>query len=111
VLVANHYAAPNADLINDPDYNGVKFYLSRTEEEESTKAKVKKEKNKAIAELTKIEENKNRLLILAKFLFGNSISDDITMDSLYNLLSDLINDDKKGADIRRFIEAAAKSTE
>jgi hypothetical protein len=111
VLTANNFAAPNADLVNQPEYNNAKFYLSRTEEEESNKAKVKRSKNQAIAELTKIEENKNRLLILAKFIFGNAISDDATMDSLYNLLSDYINDDKKGADIRKFNDAVQMTTE
>lgn len=111
VLVANQFAAPNADITNDPEYVNTKFYLSRTEEEESTKAKIKREKNKAIAELTKIEENKNRLLIIAKYIFGNSISDDATIDSLYNLLADHIDGDKKGADVRRFNETIAKSTE
>ena len=49
VLVKNNFAAPNPDIINTPEYINTKFYFSRTEEEESNKAKIKKEKNKAIA--------------------------------------------------------------
>jgi len=111
VLVRNNFAAPNPDAMSDPEYVNVKYAFSRTGEEESNKAKIKKEKNRAIAELTKIEENKNRLLILGKFIFGNQISEDITTDSLYNLLSDFIEGDKKGADIRKFIAATERTTE
>lgn len=111
VLIANEFAAPNQDVVNEPQYSNVKFYISRTEEEESSKAKVKKERNNAIYELTKVAENKNRLLILAKYLYGNQISDDATMDSLYNLLSDYIVDDKKGTEIRKFNVAVNKTTE
>lgn len=111
VMVANNYAAPNPDVVEAPEYVNTKFYISRTEEEESNKAKVKREKNRAIAELTKIEENKNRLLVIAKYIFGNNISDSITMDALYNMLSDYISNDKRGADIRTFLTAVEKPTE
>jgi len=111
VLLANQYAAPNLESISSPEYNHVKFYLTDDASEESNKATIKKEKNRAIAELTKIEENKNRLFIIAKFIFANSISDEITTDSLYNMLSDYIMDDKKGKDIRKFNSVVDKTTE
>lgn len=111
VLIANNYVIPDINDASHPKYAGCKFYLSRTEEEESSKAVKAKEKNKCIVLLEAMSENKPRLTLVCKFLFGSLIKAEASADSLYNLLYNFIEEDKKGERVRQFLKVAERTTE
>lgn len=111
VLLANNYAVKDIADIDSPEYASVKFYMSRTDEEDSARATKSKTIHKAISLLTSMENNKPRLLLISKYLFGNIVKETSSTDSLYNTLASYIEEDTKGDKIRKFLEVAEKTTE
>ncbi len=111
VLLANSYVIPDINDAGDPKYAGAKFYFSRSEQEENAKAVKAKDRNKCYALLEQMSENKPRMNLVSRFIFGSLIKPDASLDSLYNLLTNYIEEDKKGERIRQFLKVTEKSTE
>lgn len=112
VLLANDYAAPELDARNNPDLINTKFYVHRTETEESSKAIKSKERDKAIHDLYAMKDNKNKLVLIGKFVYnGNKVKESMSPDAIYNILRDGLTNDKEGTIIRKFNEATSKTIE
>ncbi len=113
LLLANNFAAPEIAVTDTPDFVNSKFYMSRTEEEAINISNRTREKDKAISKLFSMYDNKNRLTLVAKYVIGASIKDTMSVDTLYNTVSSFIKDpeDKKGSNVRKFLEAADKTIE
>lgn len=112
VLIANGYAAPEIGVINSPEYYNTKYYVSRKEEEATTRVITKKTKDEARAKLLNLSENRNKLVLTAKFLLGvKRIKEDTAPDIIYEELSNFIDDPKEKRNVVLFLEAVAKSPE
>lgn len=111
VLLANDYAAPELDARNNPDLINTKFYVHRTETEEGSKALKSKERDKAIAALYNMSENKNKLVLIGKYIHGTKVKDSMSADNIYNILRDSLAADKDGSIVRKFNEATGKTVE
>lgn len=111
VLLANDYAAPELDARNNPDLINTKFYVHRTETEEGSKALKSKERDKAIAALYGMSENKNKLVLIGKYIHGTKVKDSMSADNIYNILRDSLAADKDGSIVRKFNEATGKTVE
>jgi hypothetical protein len=111
VLLANNFAAPELEAKENPDFNNAKFYMHRAENEEGTKAVKSRERDKAVADLYTMYDNKNRLLLIGKYMLGSKVKDSMTQDAVYNLLRDSIQADKDGSVVRKFNEATSKTVE
>jgi len=111
VLLANDYAAPELDARNNPDLANTKFYVHRSETEEGSKAIKSKERDKAIAALYNMAENKNKLVVIGKYVHGTKVKDSMSADAIYNILRESLTNDKEGTILRRFNEATSKTIE
>lgn len=111
VLLSNHYAAPELEAKADSDYMNTKFYMHRAENEEGTKAVKSRERDKSVAELYAMYDNKPKLILIGKYLLGSKVKDSMTQDGIYNLLRETLTNDKDGSAIRKFNEATSKTIE
>jgi hypothetical protein len=111
VLIANDYAAPELEARNNPDLINTKFYVHRTDTEEGAKAIKAKERDKAIFELYSMRDNKNKLVLLGKYIFGTKVKDAMSSDAVYNILRDGLTNDKEGTILRKFNDATTKTVE
>lgn len=111
VLLANDYAAPELEARNNPDFVNTKFYVHRTETEEGQKAVKGRERDKAIAALFAMSENRNKLLLIGKYVIGQKIKDSMSADGIYNLLRETLLTDKDGSNTRKFNDATSKTIE
>lgn len=111
VLLANDYAAPELEARNNPDYINTKFYVHRTETEEGQKAVKGKERDKAVSTLYAMANNKNKLLLIGKYVIGQKVKDSMSEDGIYNLLRENLLNDKDGSTTRKFNDATSKTIE
>jgi hypothetical protein len=111
MLIANNYAAPELESINNPDFSGTKFYIHRADTEDSNTSIKSRERDKAISELFNMYENKNKLVLIGKYILGAKIKDEMSKDGIYNLLRSSLENDKEGVVVRRFVDATTKTIE
>ena len=111
VILSNKFAAPTPFDIDNPDYFNAKFYLSNPEMEVEEKISKKRTKDETIANLFALYDNKIRLKLVGKYLLSHEISDGSSADTIYNKLSDFIEEDKKGENLRKFASAITKTNE
>jgi len=111
ILLANDYAAPELEARNNPDFVNTKFYVHRTETEESQKAVKGKERDRAIHDLYSMKDNKNKLTLIGKFVIGQKIKETMSEDAIYNKLREELIGDKDGSITRKFNEATSKTIE
>lgn len=113
VLLANNYAAPDITMTDAPEYINCKFYMSRLEEEQSTLATKRREKDKATSKLYSLYDNKTKLILIGKYILGTVVKDEMSNDTVYNMLSDYLasEKDKKGEHVRKFLSVCDKTTE
>jgi hypothetical protein len=111
VLLANGDAAPELEARNNPDFIHTKFYMHRSENEEGQKAVKSRERDKAIADLYTMYDNKSKLVIIGKYVLGNKVKETMSQDGVYNLMREAIQTDKEGTVVRKFNEATSKTIE
>jgi len=114
-LIANGYVAPSLEAIEEDErYMDCIFYLHREVEVVGKKVKREKEQDKALAKLTALDENPNKLKLVAAYIFGTS-EDEFTTDSAYDKIRSYIYDEKdarkKQINIDNFLEIVDKTPE
>lgn len=110
-LIANGYVAPSFEESSEPIYLNSKYYCHVDEIVLQEKNSSKKIKDKARAELYKIAENKDKLLLYGRYLEGAKYKSNMSPDTLYNMLSDFIDDVKRPENIDTFLRAVKLSVE
>lgn len=104
-LVEGGYAAPSKDEVGSPRYKNAKYYCLVEEVEEKEKYSVQKLRDKATAELVKISENKDFMLIVGKYLEGTKYKDGMLAGTIYTNLSEFLNDRKNSDHVDKFLKA------
>jgi hypothetical protein len=108
-LIANGIA-PDMGATSSPDFAFSKFYVSREQEEVGDKVIKSRLKDKATSELYKMYDNKQKLLLIGKYLLGAKIKDEMSIDSIYNSIRDFISNDKEKG-VGKFLECTSKTVE
>jgi hypothetical protein len=111
ILLANNYAAPELEAKSNPEFLNSKFYMHRAENEEGQKAVKSRERDKAVADLYAMYDNKPKLVLIGKYILGSKVKDSMSQDGIYNLLRSGIENDKEGTIVRKFNEATSKTIE
>lgn len=111
ILLANNYSAPEMEALSDPTFAQTKFYMHREENEESQKAVKSRERDKATSDLYNMYDNKNKLILIGKYILGTKVKDGMKQDTVYNMLRDSLTNDKDGSIIRKFNDATSKTIE
>jgi hypothetical protein len=106
VLVANAYVAPSKDISGSPKYANAKYYAFTVETENKDKVSARKLKDQAKAELFKIAEKKDSMIILGQYLEGPKYDSKVDVDTLYSMLGDYIDTNKENTE--RFLKAVKK---
>lgn len=111
LLVSNGYVAPSLDDVGNPFYRDAKYYCHVEEVEEREKISTQKLRDRAKGELVKIMEDKDRMLLIGKFLEGTKYKDRMLPDTLYGNLSDFIENRANPENVEKFIKAMKMSVE
>lgn len=111
ILLSNNYAAPELEAKNNPDFINTKFYMHRAENEEGQKAVKSRERDKAVADLYTMYDNRAKLTLIGRYILGSKVKDSMSADGIYNLLRANIESDKDGSIIRKFNDATSKTIE
>jgi hypothetical protein len=107
LLVSNNYAAPSKEETGNPIYKDCKYFVFTAERDNKEKVSVRKLKDKARAELLKIADKQEYMLMLGQFLEGKKYTKSLEPDTLYTMLSDFIESKKENA-VEKFLEAVNK---
>lgn len=105
LLVENGYAAPSLDEIGNPRYRECKYYCHIDEVEAREKVSTQKLRDRATAELSKISENKDYMLLLGKYLEGTKYKDKMLPDTVYTNLSMYVHDSANPDNVEKFLKA------
>lgn len=92
MLVANKYVAPDKDAAFTPAYKDAQYYAYTEDDEADEELSVRKRRDKAIAELHAVSENKEKMLLYGQYLEGIKYSDKFKPDTLYKMLRAYIED-------------------
>lgn len=111
VLLANNFSAPELEAKIDPDYINTKFYMHRSDSEDSQKAVKSRERDKAVSDLFLMYDNPHKLKLIGRFIMGTKVKESMSSDSVYNVLRDALSNDKEGTIVRKFAEATSKTIE
>lgn len=111
ILIANNFAALSLQDIDDLNYHNAKFYLANLDAEHEDKVSKKRLKDEATSSLFKLYDNAFKLKLVGKSLLGGIYDDSMTKDNIYNELSDYLDSDKKGENLRKFNDTISKSNE
>lgn len=111
ILLSNNYAAPELEAKDNPDFMHTKFHMHRAENEEGQKAVKSRERDKAVADLYAMYDNKAKLILIGKYILSSKVKESMTQDAVYNLLRDNLANDKDGSIVRKFNEATSKTIE
>lgn len=101
-LRARKNVAPNPD-VSKGEYPGVKYYLTRPEEESGYRLKPKKEKAEALARLVDLMKDTNKARILARTL-GFSVGSETSPETMYEMFYNYIDRFPKENTIKLFNE-------
>lgn len=110
-LVANGYVAPTKSAVSNPDYRAAKYYCHVDEVEVSQKLSSQKLRDKARAELYKISEDKEMLLLIGSYLEGGKYKKGMKENQMYSMISDYIDDKKNPENVTAFLKAMQVSPE
>jgi hypothetical protein len=111
ILLANNYAAPELEAKINPEFMHTKYYMHRAENEEGQKAVKSRERDKAIADLYSLYDNRPKLILIGKYIFATKVKESMSSDGIYNMLREGIANDKEGTIVRKFNEATTKTVE
>lgn len=105
LLVANGYAAPDKDTASHPAYRFAKYYChveARAQEEEAT-TRIARDKIKA--KLIGLYENPDKMLLIGNYLEGDKYKAGMSPKTLYNMLSNFVDNSKEPNNIKLFAKA------
>lgn len=105
VLVANGFAAPSQEYIGHPLYKDARYYCHVEEVEAQEKVSNQKLRDKARAELSKISDNKDKMLLVGKYLDSGKFKNNMLPDTLYGILSDYLDNRKEPENVDKFLKA------
>lgn len=112
VLIANRYAAPEIAVTNNPEYMHTKYYVSRKDEETSVRVVTRKQKDEAKAKLLELSKDEDKFLLIAKFLLGTRrVKKGMNPNTIYELVSEFIEDPNEKTNISQFLNATKKTVE
>ena len=111
VLLANNFSAPELEAKIDPEYINTKFYMHRSDSEDSQKVVKSRERDKAVSDLFNMYDHPSKLKLIGRFILGTKVKESMSTDSVYNLLRDALANDKEGTIVRKFAEATSKTIE
>lgn len=105
VLISNNYVAPSKEEAGNPKYKDSKYFAFYTESAQKDKVTNRKIRDKARAELLKIADKKDTMLLLGQYLEGSKYVKSLDTDTLYDMLSDFI--EKSASNVEKFNRAVA----
>lgn len=111
LLIENGYVAPTKDAIGDPRYRDAKYYCHVDEVEAREKISSQKLRDKAVSELSAMSDNKDKMLLIGKYLEGTKYKDRMLTDTIYSNLREYIEDKKNPENVEAFLRATKKSVE
>lgn len=109
ILISNGYAAPDKVSAAEPEYLNCRYYCHVEERAESEDVSTFKKRDIARAELVKLSENQDHLLLVLDYL-SCRVKKGMKEDTLYRIASEYIND-KDSENIKRFSKAAKLDAE
>lgn len=92
VGIANKIIAPSKEEAFMHEYREAQYYAYTEETEAQEEMVTRKKRDKAIAELHKIGENKDRLLLYGQYLEGLKYQESFSVDILYKMLRAYIDE-------------------
>lgn len=107
MLIANSNVAPSKDDISNPKYRDAQYYAYTEDGEVKEEVSARKKRDTAIAELIKIQDSKDKLLLYGQYLEGLKYQSVFGEDTLYKMLRAYI-EDKEIKNSERFLEAIKK---
>lgn len=110
-LVANGYVAPSKEAASKPQYLASKYYCHVDDVEANNKVSTSKQRDQARAELYKIAENRDKMLLVGLYLDGTRYKKTMKENTLYSMLSDFIDDAKNPENVEKFIRTVKLPTE
>lgn len=111
VLLENGYIAPSKEAAKDPRYRSAKYYAYFDALANKESASIQKIKDRARAELLKISDNKEYMVLIGQALEGPIYSTKQDEDTLYTMLSAFIENPKEKANRDKFLKTIAKPKE
>lgn len=105
VLIANRFAAPDYNSSSQPEYNQTKFYLSTKEKVEAETVTAQKIKDNARSRLFEIAEDKERMVLIGQYLEGDVYKPNMSLNTLYKMLSDFIENMREVENRKKFVKA------
>jgi hypothetical protein len=111
VLISNGYAAPNKSAISAPEYRNAAYYCHIDEVESDVKVSSSKKRDRARAELYKMAEDKEKMLLIGSYLEGARYKKTMKENTLYDMLSDFIDNKAQPENVDTFLRAVTLSPE
>lgn len=91
-LIANGYAAPSKEAAYTPQYKDAQYYAYTEESEISEETSIRKQRDRAVAALLDISENKEKMLLYGQYLEGLKYNNKFSEDTLFKMLRAYIED-------------------
>ena len=107
VLLANKYVAPSKEAAYTPEYRDAQYYAYTEDEEEAEEINLRKKRDTAIVELSKIMDNKDKMILYGQYLEGLKYHSKLGESTLYKMLRSYI-EDKDIKNASNFINAIKK---
>lgn len=92
VLLANKLVAPDREAASTPEYKDAQYYAYTEEGEIAEEISTRKKRDKALGELLKISDDKEKMLLYGQFLEGLKYHTKLGEDTLYKMLRTYIED-------------------
>lgn len=110
VLIANKNVAPTKEDAFTPEYRDAQYYAYTEENENAEEVSIRKKRDQAVAELLKISDDKDKMLLYGQYLEGLKYNDALSANTLYKMLRAYI-EDKDIKHSTNFLLATKKSVE
>ena len=111
LLLANGYVAPDRASASLPQYRSAKYYLHVQDRANSEEVSTQKLRDKAAAELLKLSDNDDLMVLVGQYLEGDKYKQGMKNATLYKMLSSYIKDVAEPDNVKRFLRATSLSPE
>lgn len=91
-LVANKYVAPDKESVSTIEYKEAAYYAYTEENEAAEEISTRKKRDKALAKLLEISENKEKMVLYGQYLEGIKYTEKLSEATLYKMLRTYIED-------------------
>ena len=109
--IANGYIAPDERSAALPQYRNCKYYFHVEDIVNDELVSTVKKRDKARGELLKLDDDKDKLVLIGQYLEGAKYKLSMRPSTLYTMLSDYINDTKNPEKLGEFVKAMKLSNE